>query len=241
MKAILLFLCVLFTSPSWAAPALQEAAGDSQDAGVDTASFSYTAGAGSNRVMVACVRHMSQDVTHNAPTYNSVALTQISTTQTFTDGSSSRLSMWYLINPASGTHTFQANFSGNVDATDIIVATFTGVHQTTAIGTPDALAETNTSTTHDVTSAAGELVVNCFGHRGDSVTTSNGAGQTTAADSLADPSFRLVRMTYKDGAATTTMSHTWDGTNEYVAMIGVGLKPAAAGSTRRPLAAIIFQ
>jgi hypothetical protein len=69
-----------------------------------------------------------------------------------------RVEIWRLINPASGTANVVVNLSGSTDGVSVGATTFTGVDQTTPLGTFASAIGTNNSPTVNVTSAAGELV-----------------------------------------------------------------------------------
>ena len=108
---------------------------------------------------------------------------------------------------------------------------YTGVNQTTPLGTAASNKGKSTTASVSVSSAAGELVVDAVGRRSD--VTSNpispGAGQTqrwnthTGANSATNGA--TGGASEKAGAATVPMSWTWSGSIEW-AIAGVSLKPA---------------
>jgi hypothetical protein len=163
-------------------------------------------------------------------TYNGVGLTPVGSA---TQGTGSRVEIWRLIAPDTGTHDVVVTFSDNLDETAKVgVTTFTGVHQTTPLGTfAGANGYSLGPATVDVSSATNELVfdtVGCprVGSTGcQSLTV--GAGQTQRwLEQQADGFGYRGGGSTEPGAATVTMSWTIGGTASSPWAIGaVPIKP----------------
>lgn len=91
---------------------------------------------GSDLLMVVSV--LSTVSAATGVTYNGVALTQQGTEITMDNGY--KLSMWYKLSPATGTHDVVATVGGATGNVFVNVATYTGVSQS---GFPDASAQTD--------------------------------------------------------------------------------------------------
>lgn len=155
-------------------------------------------------------------------TYNGVAMTQVANTS----GTARNVVMFYLIAPATGAHNAVASWTGSNSGV-MAVRSYTGVHQTTAIGTPVTYASDETTVTSAsvvVTSAVGELVVDAICSENNPTVV---AGQTAryAATIFTD----YGEGSDKTGASSVTMG--WTMASGRVAMIGVPLKPIASGSS----------
>jgi hypothetical protein len=163
-------------------------------------------------------------------TYNGADLTPVGTAQ---EGTGSRVEIWRLIAPDTGTHDVVVTFSANLDETAKVgVMTFTGVHQTAPLGT---FVPNNGNTlgpaTVDVTSATNELVFDTVG--------CSRVG-STGCQSLTVGALQTLRWSEQEpdglgyraggstepGAATVTMSWTIGGTAASPWAIGsVPIKP----------------
>lgn len=111
-------------------------------------SFSYTSSAGADRLMLASSISTSGSVT--GATYAGAALSS-------TGGGIMR---WKKVGQASGSNTMTFNYSSSYVQPAVQVCDFTGVDQTTPLGTRVVAASSgNTTSTPSVTCPAGGLVV----------------------------------------------------------------------------------
>jgi hypothetical protein len=186
---------------------------------------------GSDRLMLVGVGiNNSGGETVSSITYNSVGLTPVGTA---TEGTGSRVEIWRLIAPDTGTHDVVVTFSASLDQTAKVgVMTFTNVHQTTPLGTfVGANGNSLGPATVDVSSATNELVFDTVGCRR--------VGTTGCLSLTVDPS-QTMHWTEQQpdglgyraggstewGAATVTMSWTFTGTEAAPWAIGaVPIKP----------------
>src|SRR5437899_4287912 len=198
-----------------AAVAVDNVTSSTFNTGNSTFSFNHAVGSGATRLLIVGV---TDDNNRGVPsvTYNAVAMTAI--------GSKSNgnllVSMFRMVNPPSGTFAVKVTWGGGNNVGEVGAISFTGVDQTTPLGTFVTASASTTTPTVNVTSAAGELVVDTVGATGGTLTvdasqaqrwnltqTVRGGGSTEA------------------GAATVTMS--WSlGTSNAWATIAVPVKPA---------------
>lgn len=150
-------------------------------------------------------------------TYNGAALTPVGSVASTTN---IRVEIWRLIAPTTGTHDVVITFSANLRyGAKAGVATFTGAHQTTPLGT-FASANGNSAgpATVNVTSATNELVFDTVGCQGDEdglfcSSLSVGGGQTqlwnlSALEGSTNGEQTLAAASTEPGAASVTMSWT---------------------------------
>jgi hypothetical protein len=140
--------------------------------------ISHTTGSGSNRLMLVGISLVNDELeTVSTVTYNGVSLTKVGEQDSVDDA---RVEIWSLVAPPTGTYDVVITFSAPLRrAAQAGVMTYTGVDQTTPLGTfASAFSQASSGTaTVNVSSAAGELVF-------DTVACSNcsflnsGSGQT---------------------------------------------------------------
>ena len=210
---------------------------DAVSTGVTTASsltISHTT-SGTNRLMlvgVSIVRESTGAPTVSSITYNGVGLSLVGAQAT--SDSEGRIEIWRLVAPATGANNVVVNLSAVPQSATVGVMTFTGVHQTTPLGTfAPALGE-STSASVAVTSAAGELVFDTLVlQKTADVDFVPGAGQTERWDLFQGPGSANGGGSTEAGAASVTMSWSWSGTDKW-AIGGVSIKPAPGGATAAP-------
>lgn len=182
---------------------------------------------GSNRLLIVFANGEIFGETFTGVTYNGVAMTEIRQAAVATFW---RHSAWYLIAPATGTANIVATLSGTVDRPALQAISLTGVDQTTPIGTyGEQITASGTAKTVNVSSASGELVIDCLfttGAAGWGLTP--GSGQT-AEISEHEHSSMASRISSEAGASTVTMSWT-AGTSTAAGLIAIPVKPAGAAA-----------
>jgi hypothetical protein len=214
-------------------------------------SASFTVGSGSDRIlMVGVLSGAGTPVDPSAVKWggsSGTSLTQVGATVNI--GSNVKLSLWRLVNPSAGASTIHVTWGSAQDERALVAASYTGVDQTTPLGTAaTATGASSSAITVNVSSAAGDLVVDAAGFLDDggaNRTLAVGADQTSRAEvEGADLGFEGLGMSEEAGAATVTMSWTISAAVNAWGTIGVALKPAAGGGatiyTRRPLDSPIF-
>lgn len=205
--------------------------------------FAHATGTGSNRLMlVAVVVGATASTGNNAGTVSSVTYGGTSLTQVGTvaePGTRVRTYIYRLLNPPFGSNNVVVTLAA---ARPVYagVTTFTGVDQTTPLGTfvstsagdVSGAGGGGTSATLNVSSAANELVFDVIGidrESGDNVSPVAGTGQTAR---WTDNSSGFVAggSSTEAGASTVTMSWSWVSSNQY-AIGAVAIKPATTNPT----------
>jgi hypothetical protein len=208
-------------------------AGSSAASGTNVASFTHTPVGTPTAVVVGVdVLNFPASQANLYPagvTYNGVALTLVTSASQFVTGDLRGLSMWVSegFTPASGAQTVALTYNSTPFGVVAGCASVTG-SVTSSIVTDGSVATGSSSTASvDVTSAAGELVI-------DVVAQSNAAGaQTAGAGQTQVPNWNATyggsargTGSYEDGAGTVTMSRTLANSG---AWYSCGLSIAAAG------------
>ena len=132
---------------------------------------------------------------------------------------------------ATGAQTVTINFSGNFVQAILTSLSYCGVNQSVPNGTAATATGSSGSPTVDVSSAAGELVIDAVGVLAGQALTAAGAGQTERINDTDGVGFFEFGSSDEAGGATVTMS--WTSDDSFWMTIGVGLKPVAAATTIR--------
>ena len=136
--------------------------------------------------------------------------------------------------PASGSNTITVTFNTTIDDGILGAVSFTGVDQTTPVGTEQtATGDSTTASVTGIVSAADELVVD-FLYTAWSQATVDG-GQTLQWERDHTNGFSTAGMSTKVGAASTSMQWTQQSASsgdDNWSIGGVGVKPAAVAGAR---------
>ena len=128
-----------------------------------TQSWTHTVGSGNNRILI--VTTGSQNVNANTVTFNGVALTLIG--RQIDGGGATRISMWYLLSPATGAGTIQVTYASGSDAKVMGASSWSNVNQASPIGTFGSQSgSSGTTASVAVTSATNEIVVDAVSYEG---------------------------------------------------------------------------
>jgi hypothetical protein len=223
----LTLLFLLCASPAWASPVPAGTAASNGVDGLSTLGGTHDSGAsGSNCLAVIGVVWRDTTDTITSATFNGLTFT-LAPSGYFNNGSNMNTAIWYRKLPSRGSFTWAVNLSAPANAAAVI-QTFCEVDQTTPFGT--VVTSTGGPISDNVTSAAGELVIDVAGQTGTSATLNVGAGQTLIATAVggSDASARRASMSYEAGANPTNMAWTTDGSETQI-HIAVPLMPAAVG------------
>lgn len=165
-------------------------------------------------------------------TYGGAAMTAVPSSRVNSGASFYWTQLWYKVAPAAGTQTVVLT----LDTTDssfveftMSIMTYTGVHQTTPLGTAATATGGASPATVNVGSASGELVIDCA-TMNNGAFTSVGAGQTERERRQASDGGGAASST-EPGAASVTMS--WPSDARPWAIACVPLKPAGGAARRR--------
>jgi len=197
---------------------------------------------GANTLLI-CSAHISSGGAVSAFTFNSVALTAKATRAS--SASNYLVEMWFLIAPASGTHTVSLTLASGADNLVGGCTSFTGADQTTPLGS----ASTNTNNDDLETSPPSIVVpssglgydVAFFGNSsGDcSQTRTPGGSQTKRFDDcVGSVAFHSIGVSSTISTSTTMSWTNLSGGVE--AQIAVPINPVGA-VTRRLIAPLVFR
>jgi predicted ribosomally synthesized peptide with SipW-like signal peptide len=183
---------------------------------------------GSNRYLVVGVSINNENSgTVSSVTYNGQALTSLGTA---TNGTNARVEMWGMLAPPTGTHNIVVTLSTSQRFTAGAVS-FTGVHQTTPLGTLVSNTGTSLSASVAASSASGEVVVDVVAKKNSDSTLTVGADQTQRWNEVTTNSTTSNNVvgaaSTEPGAASVTMS--WfisGGSSRPWAIVAIPLKPA---------------
>lgn len=196
-------------------------------------SFSHTASGANRYVRVYCAVAGAATLALSA-TYDGVAMTSVGSAVNSSFGSSVRgiAQIFELINPPTGAKTVLVNFSTAANVGTLQAVSYTGVHQTTASGTPStvtgASAASETRTITD--SVSGDMIGDCISlDAGGSALT---ASQTERANT--SDSGYLSGVQDAAGAASVGMQWSWT-TNESYAHIACAIKQVASNAAMRAM------
>lgn len=188
---------------------------------------SFTVSSNANRYLIVGIGSGAGEPDVTGVTWNSTSLTLLKDSTAASDGGY-RTYLYGLVAPASATADIVVTLSGSGnERTSVGAAVYTGVDQSTPIGTAVSALVVGGNPTVDVSSASGELVIDAIGVSLDS-TPVVGGGQTERVN-VYDGSNCRFGMSEEAGAGTVTMS--WTGTTGFdSATCAVPLKPATSAT-----------
>lgn len=216
MSVLILLVILLFAAPSWADPVLDATSGGSVE-GNATLDVTHTAtGTGTDGLM-ACGIATS---TGGGTTVSSVTWDPTGANQAFTQAATIhltdvRVDLWYLKAPTAGAaKTVRIITSAGVNHAAWCV-TWTGVDQTTSMGTAVSTSGTTSPSSLTPGSAVGDVVIDVIGWSSNAVTETIGGGQTRLGTKQTTTTGGQLSVTgsYEAGASgTTAMDWTYSGT-----------------------------
>jgi hypothetical protein len=227
--------------------ALDGVSSTTNSSGAATITLNHTTGAGSNRLMLVGIS-IEQDgagtAVVNSVTYGT-GMTQQNLTQLVSEGPNGEAEsqIWYLIAPQTGTFQITVNISsfGVDDAFVVGVQTFTGVHQSTPLGSPATSSDGTSPSSISVSGVlANELVFGVIAHDDARPITSD-AAQTALWDVTIDQGGAdgiTGGAATKSGTGNVQLSWTLDDENDGTAMVAVAIKPIVCALSSATLASI---
>ncbi len=199
-----------------------DAVSDMTSSNESTITLSHTTAAGSDRLLVVGI-DIKENKNITSVTYNGVNLTNAGIAD---NSGNAKAEIWYLKMPDVGTYDVVVNLDGNSDIV-IGAATYTGVDQTTPLGTFVSNTGSTITASAVVSSAADEWVFDTMAVR-DASSITVGAGQTQQWNN-GFGNFRGGSST-EPGAGSVTMSWTLDAAKNW-AIAAVPINPATATAT----------
>jgi hypothetical protein len=180
--------------------------------GVSSLSWTQTVNSHLNQVLIVTVstyEHITSSVT-----YNGVSMTKIGNATCL---STCNASMWYLLNPPTGSHSVVTKLSGT---TSVVggAATYYNVDQSNPFGSIATTNGKSTTASVSVSSTQSQLIIDSYTNENHGGTPASGQTQV-----YEDNTVNAGGSSYKNGSAgSTTM--TWNGkssTSENWALLGV--------------------
>lgn len=228
---LVLLLCLLTADPAWGAVAYVTSVTATETGQDGAVSLSIDVGAGSNRFLICGVHFANGSNTISGVTHNGVALTQ-STAGQLNIGIYF-LDVWYLIAPASGSQTVTATMSGTGSNKILTCMAFTGVHQTTPLGSEDVFAATADPSTATITVPAGGMGVAFNTNNEDA---GAGAftvdGASTKRFDLADTDANIAAIGSTKSTAETAAMTVSNATGNYSVLMAFPILAAGASQPR---------
>ncbi|WP_179759136.1 DUF4347 domain-containing protein, partial [Hoeflea halophila] len=189
-------------------------------------SVSHTT-SGTDRLMLVAVSiNQSAGSTVASVSYNGDALTLVGARESGSGGTAIRVEIWSLVNPDLATHTVNIAMSGTSDGNTAGVMTFSGVDQSTPLGTfASGAGGSGGAGSATVSSAADELVFAAIAVDDNVDYNLIPGGSQTERWDLKAPEVNGGGSTAV-GAASVPMSWTWSGSDAW-AVGGVSIKPSS--------------
>ncbi len=188
-------------------------------------SWDHTATGSDLFVLVCLILDGATAPTITTATYDGNAMTLV---QSYTGRVP--VAMYYYIAPLTGAKTVSFAWSTPSEFAIGSAMSYTGVHQTTPVGTEAEANGQSGASTVDVSSAVGELVLSCNAVNGDEVA-AQGGGQTERYDLNSGGSGGVSGNGAEEaGAGTVTMSTTH--ASQFWRIVGIPIKPAVADTTK---------
>ena len=188
-------------------------------------SWLHTVASGTDRALFVTISIDSLGANVNSLTYGGVALTRVGRT-----GGNHAVEIWRLVNPVVGTANVVVSLSASTTISGGAVA-YNGVHQTTSTGSYAGAFGTSTTAAVNVSSAAGELVIDVTNWDNDpsGYTVGSGQSQVWTETNI----FQRGVTTTEAGASTVTMSSSVSAPNQWE----IGAVAIRAASNSAPVLA----
>lgn len=229
---------LLCAAPAWAAIASDATSGGSIE-GNATLDLTHTATGTDTTGLMLCgvATSTGGGTTVSSVTWDPAGANQAFTQITTIHLTDVRVDLWYRKSPTAGTSkTVRIITSAGVNHA-AICKTWTGVDQTTPLGTAVSTSGTTSPSSLTPGSAVGDIVMDVIGWSSNAVTETIGAGQTVIDSKRTTTTGGQLSLTGSDesgAAGTTTMSWTYSGTINR-GHIAVAIKAPAAAATCQSL------
>ena len=212
-----------FSAPSFGPPSVDAISEDTESTGASTQTHSHTTGSGVGRGMIVAVSQTDTGgggapAVPSGVTYGGVAMAQETTNYLYAD--QVRVTVFTLVNPASGANNVVASFSATTGAASSIkVITFAGLKQTDMFaasagaqwGFPDGV--------ESVSYERDDMVVGTFGidflHIAGSPSSISAGAGTLIGSNLSGFNGRYISCTN----TTVTFAWSWSGASNAVQQI----------------------
>lgn len=221
-----------------AAPAFDNVSSVSDNDGDTVMAWTHTVNSNTNGILMVGVLS-GLGIAISSVKYATVSMTEVTNSPAI--NGNMKVHLFYLLLPATGANTVEVTMASNTRFKEAGATSWTGVNQTTPLGTWNENGGTSATATVDITSAVDEIVLDVVGVRflttDADQTIAVGAGQTerwnVKVGFMTSDKFRCGGSS-EAGAATVTMS--WavgSSASRDWAIGGVPIKPLAAIAARR--------
>lgn len=204
--------------------------GGTSQSGNGTITLSHTC-TGSNLLLIVGVANdAGGSAGVSGITYNGTSMTALASINNSDSFANILINTYYLIAPSTGANNIVVTRSGSpVTNSSVCGISFTGVDQTTPLGTAATNTQNNGSTPSvTVAGATNDIIVDFQAILNSPTTATAGSGQTGRV-SLLVAGGSLIAST-EAGAASVLMDWTL-GANKWSSAVGVAVKPAPTGPT----------
>jgi len=185
-----------------------------------TATTEYTC-TGSDLLLVVSICRPDNGINIVGVTYNGVALTELYSADA---NQYAPVDVWYLIGPATGTHDVVTTFASDIGASGFTIRSFTGVDQSTPLGPVASDYGYGANKSVAVTSVSGDLVIDAM--RSASAAPTVDGSQTQDSNRTYAGVYQATSYETASGVSTTM---SWTHIARWSAIVGVAIKPVAAG------------
>jgi len=209
-----------FSAPSFGPPALDAISEDTESTGASTQTHSHTTGTGVGRGMIVAISQTDTGgggapAVPSGVTYGGVAMAQEFTNYQYAD--QVRVTVFSLINPASGANNVVASFSATTGAASSMkVITFAGLKQTDMFA---ASASASWSAGESVSYERDDMVVGTFGidfiHIAGSPSSISAGAGTLIGSNLSGFNGRYIVC----ASTTVTFAWSWSGSGTALQLI----------------------
>lgn len=235
-----------------ALPVIDAVSNSGVKAGVSSFSWNHTVAAGSNLGLVVLLQFRDPtltDVGASAVSYNAVAMTKlVGSRQTDSGGVNLGAEIWFLPNPATGTHSISVTLNGTNDHAAGEASSWTGIQQSTTPNVTQTGFQANVDTS-DPSISLTTTIADCmvFDSVYDETSFDNltvGAGQTVISAKLGtNGGGDEAASSYESKAVAGAVTMSWStpgvgaGMDKWIS-VGVALGPATGTVVVKKLAAL---
>lgn len=186
--------------------------------------------AGDNPYLSVCVAwwHYLSTPTITSATWNGLPLTLLGTISNAACGDKCSVALYGLANPPAATANTSISFSGTPNGYVVGTLSFTGVDPTTPVGAAVPATGSGSPATVTVSSASGEVVLDCLGSMAAGAVPATASGQTLNWSDFDAGGSTHSASSYLAGTPSTVMAWTLAGTPPW-ALVAVPLKPVGGG------------
>lgn len=163
-----------------------------------------------------------------AATWNGIPLSLVGISQNPACGDKCSAALYMLANPPAGTANTSITFSGSFNDATVGTFSFTGVDASLPVGTWIPSQGVGSPASVSVSSASGQVVVDCLGSYAAGSAPAMDSGQTLNWSHFDANAFTHSASSYRSGLPLTDMSWIISGSPQW-AMLAMPIRPAGGG------------